>query len=89
MFFAPFLQPARELSLSLNAAMKARHDLCNSMRKRFIYINRTSFGPHPPGEPPHAASKAGEDRIVFPMCSLSYGTRNCLKPEGCQPLAVG
>ena len=60
----------------LNAVMKARHALCNAMRKKLMHVNGASFGPHPLGEPPCAVSKAGEDRTVFPMCSLSHGPRN-------------
>ena len=57
-----------------------------------MYIKRTSFGPHPLGEPPCAVSKAGKDGTVFPMCALPHvltfhGARNCLNPEGSQPLA--
>ena len=69
--------------------MKARHALCNSMQKRLIHVKRTSFGPPPLGEPPCAVSKAGEDRTVFPMCSLSHGPQNCMNPKGFQPLAGG
>ena len=60
----------------LNAAMKARYTSCKSMQKKLMHVKITSFEPHPLGEPPCAVSKAGEDRTVFPMCSLSHGPRN-------------
>ncbi len=50
-----------------------------------MYIKKTSFGPHPLGEPPYAVSKAGEDRTVFPLCSRSDGPRNGLNPEASGP----